>query len=77
MALVQEDSDFVKRHLGNWLTEQGFGKPSAVYELKLRVGMVRIEEELKHQRELMRQGFDHVWVLRLKEQTAIPPAGPR
>jgi len=28
-----------------------------VYEIELRERMVRVEEELKHQRELMREGF--------------------
>ena len=32
-------------------------KPPAVYEIKLRERMIRVEEELKHQRELMQQGF--------------------
>lgn len=57
MALAQEDIDFIKRHLGEWLAEQSLGKPPAVYEIELRERMVRVEEELKHQRELMRQGF--------------------
>ena len=32
-------------------------KPPAVYEIELRERMIRVEEELKHQRELMQQGF--------------------
>ncbi len=60
MALAQEDIDFIKQHLGEWLAEQSLGKPPAVYELELRERMVRVEEELKHQRELMRQGFEQV-----------------
>ena len=28
-----------------------------MYEIELRERMVRVEEELKHQRELMREGF--------------------
>ena len=47
-------------HLGEWLTEQSLGKPPVVYEVELRERMVRVEEELKHQRELMRQGFEQV-----------------
>ena len=58
MALAQEDIDFIKRHLGEWLAEQSLGKPPAVYENELRERMVRVEEELKHQRELMNQGFE-------------------
>ena len=65
MALAQEDLDlikqqlgeYVKEHLGDWLAEQGLGKPPVVYEIELRERMVRVEEELKHQRELMREGF--------------------
>jgi len=57
MALAQEDIDFIKAHLGEWLAEQSLGKPPAVYEIELRERMVRVEEELRHQRELMREGF--------------------
>jgi len=60
MALAQEDITFIKEHLGEWLAEQSLGKPPAVYEIELRERMVRVEEELKHQRELMRQGFEQV-----------------
>jgi hypothetical protein len=65
MALAQEDLDLIKRELGayvkanlsDWLVEQSLGKPPVVYEIELRERMVRVEEELKHQRELMREGF--------------------
>jgi archaellum component FlaC len=57
MALAQEDIDYIKTHIGDWLAEQSLGKPPAVYELELRERMIRVEEELKHQRELMQQGF--------------------
>jgi len=60
MALAQEDIVFIKTHLGEWLAEQSLGRPPAVYEIELRERMVRVEEELKHQRELMRQGFAQV-----------------
>ena len=60
MALTNEDIEFIKTHMGEWLTEQSLGRPPAVYELELRERMVRVEEELKHQRELMQQGFDQV-----------------
>jgi hypothetical protein len=58
MALAQEDIEFIKNNLGAWLAEQSLGKPPVVYEIELRERMVRVEEELKHQRELMRQGFE-------------------
>jgi len=54
MALAQEDIQFIKDHLGAWLAEQSLGKPPAVYEIELRERMVRVEEELKHQRELIK-----------------------
>ncbi len=65
MAIAQEDLElikqqlgtYVKEHLSNWLAEQSLGKPPVVYELELRERMVRVEEELRHQRELMREGF--------------------
>jgi septation ring formation regulator EzrA len=57
MALAEEDIDYIKTHIGDWLAEQSLGKPPAVYELELRERMIRVEEELKHQRELMQQGF--------------------
>ena len=54
MSLAEEDIQFIKDHLGEWLAEQSLGKPSAVYEIELRERMVRVEEELKHQRELIK-----------------------
>lgn len=54
MSLAQEDIQFIKDHLGEWLAEQSLGKPPAVYEIELRERMVRVEEELKHQRELIK-----------------------
>jgi len=46
--------DRIKGQLGDWLAEQSLGKPPVVYEIELRERMVRIEEELKHQRELIK-----------------------
>ncbi len=64
MALAEEDlqqiGEYVKRHIGDWMAKQRLGKPPVVYEVELRERMVRVEEELKHQRELMRQGFEQV-----------------
>ncbi len=57
MALAEQDIEFIKQHFGEWLTEVSLGKPPAVYEIELRERMIRVEEELKHQRELMQQGF--------------------
>ena len=55
MSLAQEDIEFIKQHLGEWLTEVSLGKPPAVYEIELRECMVRVEEALKHQGELIQQ----------------------
>jgi chromosome segregation ATPase len=60
MTLTQEDIDFIKTNMADWLVEQSLGKPPAVYEIELRERMVRVEEELKHQRELMREGFAQI-----------------
>ena len=60
MSLTREDIDFIKSNMAVWLAEQSLGKPPAVYEIELRERMVRVEEELKHQRELMRQGFEQM-----------------
>ena len=57
MGLTQEDIEFIKSHLGDWLADQGVSKPPVVYEIELRERILRVEEELKHQRELMMQGF--------------------
>ena len=62
MALAQQNlqqiGEYVKEHIGEWIAEQGLGKPPVVYEIELRERMVRVKEELKHQRELMREGFE-------------------
>jgi len=62
MALAQQDleqiGEYVKEHINDWLAEQSLGKPPVVYEIELRERMVRVEEELKAQRELMREGFN-------------------
>ena len=57
MGLTQEDIEFIKSHLGDWLADQGVSKPPVVYEIELRERILRVEEELKHQRELMLEGF--------------------
>jgi septation ring formation regulator EzrA len=57
MTLTQQDIEFIKANMAGWLAEQSLGKPAAVYEIELRERMVRVEEELRHQRELMREGF--------------------
>ncbi|MBK5967899.1 MULTISPECIES: hypothetical protein [Thiorhodovibrio] len=58
--IKQEIGDYVKDNLSDWLVEQSLGKPPVVYEIELRERMVRVEEELKNQRELMREGFNQM-----------------
>jgi uncharacterized protein HemX len=53
----RKTSSSSKTNLGEWLAERSLGKPPAVYEIELPDRMVRVEEELRHQRELMRDGF--------------------
>ena len=64
MTLQEKDLEqitaHVKVHLGEWMLEQRLGKPLEVYEIELRERMVRVEEELRHQRELMQQGFEQM-----------------
>ncbi len=54
---LQQIGEYVKRHLGEWLVEAGLGTPAPAMEHDLRERMVRVEEALLHQRELMQQGF--------------------
>nr|VFK20233.1 MAG: hypothetical protein BECKLPF1236B_GA0070989_12036 [Candidatus Kentron sp. LPFa] len=55
---LEDVSEHVRAHIGEWLAEQSLAKPPAVYEIELRERMIRVEEELKNQRELMKRGFD-------------------
>jgi len=59
MALEQEAiaeiEAIVHRTLEEWQKSAGFS--GVRYELELRERTVRLEEELKHQRELMLEGF--------------------
>ena len=55
--MLDELKTFVKENFSEWITEKSLSKPPVVYEIELRERMVRVEEELKHQRELMQQGF--------------------
>ena len=62
MALEQKDIEFIENYLREnlprILAEQSFSKPPVVYEIELRERMVRVEEELKYQRDLMQKGFE-------------------
>ena len=57
MSLTPDDIEYIKTHMAEWLAEQSLGRPVAVYEVELRERMVRVEETLRHQQELMRAGF--------------------
>ena len=52
--------DYLKKNLPRIIAEQSLGKPPVVYEIELRERMVRVEEELKNQRELMLRGFEQM-----------------
>ncbi len=55
--ILDELQAFVEDNFSEWVAKKSLGKPPVVYEIELRERMVRVEEELKHQRELMQQGF--------------------
>ena len=55
--ILDELQAFVKENFSDWVAEKSLSKPPVVYEIELRERMVCVEEELKHQRELMKQGF--------------------
>jgi len=61
MALVQKDYEqlttYIKDHIMEWFPRENIGGIS-VYDLEIRERIVRVEEELKNQRELMQKGFD-------------------
>ena len=64
MSLQEEDLEqitvYVREHLDEWMREMRLGKPLEVYEIELRERTVRVEEELRHQRELMQEGFSRM-----------------
>ena len=64
MALKKEElqiiGEYVQSHLTEWLPEQIHTSTSFNCPIDLTERMVRVEEELKNQRELMKQGFDQM-----------------
>jgi len=50
---------YVKAHINEWMDERPV-RYSRDYEIDQRERVIRVEEELKNQRELMKQGFDQV-----------------
>ena len=58
MALAQEDIEQIQYLVKKTISESPEAKHANVrYELDLRERTIRFEEELKHQRELMSEGF--------------------
>ena len=61
MALAKEDKEEILELIEQTINARPEVKNSNVrYELDLRERTVRVEEELKHQRELMIEGFKHM-----------------
>jgi len=64
MPLAQEDYEaigkYVRQHMGEWFGELSLANPPQVYEIELRERMVRVDEELKNQRNSMKQGFEQM-----------------
>lgn len=61
MALAKEDIEEIQNLIAKALSEQpGMNQTNVRYELELRERIVRVEEELKHQRELLIEGFKQV-----------------
>ena len=59
MALAQEDLQQIQQLIDQSLAARPEAANANVrYELDIRERIVRVEEELKHQRELMLQGFE-------------------
>ena len=53
-----EIETYIKKNISKWLADVSMSKPPQVYEIELRERMIRVEEELKTQRELMMKGFE-------------------
>ena len=56
-SLAKEDIEYIKLQFEQWLAELVPENKPGVYDLELRNRMLKVEQELKHQRELMQQGF--------------------
>ena len=68
MAISKEDLQYIEQHLekrikenlGAWLADSSLARPPQVYELELRERMIRVEEELKNQRDLIMRVIDQM-----------------
>ena len=57
---LQIIGEYVQDHLTEWLPEQTYTPATFNYPLELTERMIRVEEELKNQRELMMMGFKQI-----------------
>ncbi len=57
---LEKIGEYVKEHLGQWISSQSMESTFNIYEIEMRDRMVRVEEGLKTQQELMRQGFEQM-----------------
>ena len=61
MALAKEDIEEIQNLIAKAFSERPeTNQVNVCYELEIRERIVRVEEELKHQRELMIEGFSRV-----------------
>ncbi len=64
MAVTQKDlsqiSDYIKGQFAEWMESIPPRQFKRDYEFELHERMIRVEEELRTQRELMKQGFEQV-----------------
>ncbi|MDP1558265.1 MAG: hypothetical protein Q8K59_04150, partial [Nitrosomonas sp.] len=61
MALAKEDIEEIQNLIAKAFSERPeVNQVNVRYELEIRKRIVRVEEELKHQRELMIEGFNRV-----------------
>ena len=56
-AELEQIGGYVRTHLGEWLAQAHLAWSPESYERNLRERMVRVKEELRHQGELIQQGF--------------------
>ena len=57
-AFEQRLTGFLKENLAELLASEGLSRPARVYEIELRERLVRVEEAIKHQGELIQKTLD-------------------
>ena len=64
MAIKEEEliiiGNYVQKQLPGWLDSLSYQRTMRMWDMELRERVVRVEEELKNQRELIKQGFEQV-----------------